>query len=115
VVVLDNVDPIFVSEARTAFSRYNRELDYKSPLDVQIVNISSDTRLLVISGLANAAAAAEYVSKAKSLAATEIIPWLTGNKYTFSIISARNLELLKAKTDVPAYKAFLEQHLPGKF
>ncbi len=115
VVILDKVDPIFVSEARNAFFRYNREQNFDNPLDVQIVNITADVRLLVISGLPNAAAATDYISKAKTLAPTEIIPWLTGNKYTFSIISARNLELLKTKTEVPDYKAFLEQHLPGKF
>jgi hypothetical protein len=115
IVILDKVDPIFVSEARNAFLRYNRELNDTNPLDVQIVNITADIRLLVISGLPNAAAAIEYVTKVQQVAATEIIPWLKGNKYTFSIISARNLELLKAKTDMPAYKAFLEQHLPGKF
>ena len=69
----------------------------------------------MVSGLPTAADAADYALKAKEVAATEIVPWLKGDKYTFSIISARNLSLLKAKTDVTEYKKFLEQHLPGKF
>jgi hypothetical protein len=71
--------------------------------------------MLVVSGLPTAATATEYVERAQSIVATEIVPWLTVNKYSFSIISARNLELLKRKGDVPDYKRFLEQHLPGKF
>ncbi|MDQ3279497.1 MAG: hypothetical protein M3Q06_14310, partial [Bacteroidota bacterium] len=114
-VILDKVDPVFVNEARTAFSRYNLEAYPDRKMDVQILNLTADTRMLVISGLPTAAAATEYATTAKSLAAKEIIPWLTGNKYSFSIISARNLALLKTKQNVGEYTRFLEQHLPGKF
>jgi hypothetical protein len=115
VVVLNKVDPIFVSEAKNAFERYNKESYNKQSLDVQILNLTADTRLLLISGLPTAAAATDYVQKVKELAATEIIPWLTGNKYTFSVITAPNLEILKTRQDMGAYQRFLEQHLPGKF
>jgi hypothetical protein len=114
-VVLDKVDPIFVGEARNAFTRYNREQFTGQPLEVQIIDISADTRMLVISGLPSARLATDYVTKTKDIAATEIIPWLKADKYSFSIISARNLALLKTKTDINEYKRFLEQHLPGRF
>jgi len=77
--------------------------------------VTDDTRLLVVSGLPHAAAATDWVEKAKPLAAKEIVPWLTGNRYTFTIISAPNLDVLKAKGDMSGYKKFLEQVLPGKF
>ncbi|HEY1021032.1 MAG TPA: hypothetical protein VGE06_01910, partial [Flavisolibacter sp.] len=115
VVILDKVDPIFVNEARTAFHLYNREAFPDRSMNVEIVNLSADTRLLIISGLPTAAAATNYVTTAQPLADKEIIPWLTANKYSFSIISERNLTLLKAKTDIEEYRRFLEQHLPGKF
>lgn len=115
VVVMDNVDPIFVNEARTAFQLYNREAYPDRSMNVEIVNLSADIRLLVVSGLPTAAAATNYVTMAQPLATKEIIPWLAANKYTFSIISERNLSLLRSKTDINEYKRFLEQHLPGKF
>ena len=115
VVVMNNVDPIFVSEARTAFTRYNKESYADQPLDVQILNFAGETRLLLISGLPTAKAAADYAVKAKELAPTEIVPWLKGNKFTFTIISRSNLEILKSKADLPNYQKFLEQHLPVKF
>ncbi|HEV7333059.1 MAG TPA: tetratricopeptide repeat protein [Flavisolibacter sp.] len=115
IVIMDKVDPIFVNEARTAFHLYNREAYPNRSMDVQIVNLSADTRMLVISGLPTAAAATDYVTTAQPLAAKEIIPWLTANKYSFSIITERNLSLLRTKTNIEEYKRFLEQHLPGKF
>lgn len=115
VVVLDKVDPIFVGEAKNAFTRYNQENYNGQPLNVQIVNVTADTRLLIISGLPSANAATNYVEKTKPLAATEIVPWLKGAKYSFTIISAPNLEILKSRTNMDEYQKFLEQHLPGKF
>ena len=115
VIVLDKVDQVFAGEARNAFFRYNRERYYNQPLDAQNVTLNADTKLLLIGPFANAQAAVDYALKAKSVAASDIVPWLTGNKYTFSVITAANLELLKAATDFNVYKKFLEVYVPGKF
>lgn len=115
VMILDKVDPVFVNEARNAFFRYTRERYYGQPLDAQILPLTADTKLLLITGFANAQAATDYAQRAKAIAQTEIVPWLTGNKYTFSIISAANLEILKGTTNLAEYKKFLEAYLPGKF
>ena len=111
VVILDKVDPIFAGEAKNAFFRYNKEKYYNLPLEVQTINLTADTKLLLISNFPTAQAAADYVTKAKPLAASEILPWLAANKYSFTIVSAPNLEILKTTTDINAYKKFLEQHL----
>jgi hypothetical protein len=115
VIILDKVDPVFVNEAKNAFFRFNREKYYNQPLDLQLLALTNDIKLLLVSGFANAQAAIDYAQRAKALAPSEIIPWLTGNKYTFSIISNSNLEILKGTTDISVYRKFLEQHLPGKF
>ena len=114
-MILDKVDPVFVTEARNAFFRFNREKYYNQPLDVQNLSLTNDIKLMVVSGFPNAQAAVDYAQRAKALASTDIIPWLTGNKYTFTIISAPNLEILKGTTDISVYKKFLETYLPGKF
>ena len=115
VVILDKVDPVFVNEARNAFFRYSREKYYGQPLDAQIVSLTGDVKLVIISGFTNAQAATDYAQRARAIASTEIIPWLTGNKYAFTIISSPNLEILKGTTNLAEYKKFLEQYLPGKF
>jgi hypothetical protein len=55
------------------------------------------------------------VDQARPRTASEIIPWLKGGKYSYSVITARNLALLKESKDLTKYSQFLEQHIPGKF
>lgn len=59
--------------------------------------------------------AVSYVEKTRPKTATDIIPWLKGGKYYFTIITESNLQLLKTSKDLEAYKRFLELNLPGKF
>jgi len=112
---LHKTDPVWVSEAKNAFNRYNRERFYNKTFEISVADISGEYRVILIGGFDNAQAAADYVQAARPRAPLEIIPWLKGDKYTFSVITASNLEVLKTQKDVTAYKQFLETHLPGKF
>lgn len=114
VVVLDKVDPVYVREAGNAFNRYNKTAFYNKVINISSVDISNDIKFVMMSGFDNAGAAVEYVEKARKAAPTEV-PWLPANKYSFIIITAENLEILKASKDVNAYKQFLIQSFPGKF
>ncbi|HVK96864.1 MAG TPA: hypothetical protein VM368_03555, partial [Flavisolibacter sp.] len=115
VVILNKVDPVFINEAKNAFLRFNKEKFYNQPLDVSFANLNADTRLLLIGNFANAQAATEYVQQAKISAKSDIIPWLAADKYSFSVITTPNLEVLQTNQDLNSYKKFIEQHLPGKF
>ena len=106
---------VFGNEAKNAFFRYNREKFYNQPLQITTFDADADNKLLLIGTFANAQAAADYLQKTKPISGTEIIPWLKGDKYTFSIISDKNLELLKTNPDLVNYKKFIEQYFPGKF
>ena len=63
----------------------------------------------------NVQAVIDYLQKAKPVAASEIMPWLKADKYTFTLISADNLKILQEKADLGAYQKFLDQNLPVKF
>lgn len=115
VVVLDKVDPIFVNEARNAFFRFTREKFPNQQLSAEINDVNAQTRLVLVGNFNNAAAAIDFLKEAKRLAASEIVPWLKADKYTFSIISARNLNLLKQQADWSNYKKFADEVLQGKF
>jgi hypothetical protein len=115
VLVLNKIDPVFVSETRNAFNRHNKDTYYNKNYTSELVEIDADNRLLLISPFATANDAAAYVDKTKPVTATEIIPWLKGGKYSFTILSANNLDILKANKDLEGYKKFLDQILPGKF
>ncbi len=115
VLVLNKVDPVFINEARNAFARYNRETYYNKTLSADLADFDADNRLLLISPFKDAAEAIAYIDQARPKTATEIIPWLKGGKYNFIILSDKNYDLLKVNKDLENYKAFLNQHFPGKF
>ncbi|MGV3656635.1 MAG: tetratricopeptide repeat protein, partial [Chitinophagaceae bacterium] len=115
VVVLNKVDVVFGNEARNAFNRYHREKYSDIPLQATLQPLTDDDKLLLLGEFTNIQAAIDYVQKAKPVAATEIMPWLKGDKYSFTIISADNLKLLQEKKNLDAYRLFLDQNLPVKF
>ncbi|NCT94030.1 MAG: hypothetical protein GXC72_06385 [Chitinophagaceae bacterium] len=115
VVVLNKVDPVFAGEVRNAFSRYNQERYANQRLVLTMAPIQPDIQYLLVGPFVNAGAAVDYADRAKALAASRIIPWLTVDKYRFQIISPANLELLKKKKDAEAYRNFLQTVLPDKF
>ena len=115
VLILTKVDPVFVNEAKNAFFRYNRETYYNKMMSAEIENIDGENKLLLISPFKNVQEALAYVDKAKPVTGTEIIPWLKGGRYIFSVITDKNLDLLRANKDLDNYKSFLNQHLPGRF
>lgn len=114
VIVLEKVDGIFSGEAKNAFSRYNKENYYNQDLPVNVVDLDSVHKLMLIGSFDNAQKAIEYVQKARKLAPNEIVPWLKPEKYSFSIITSYNLEVLQNLKDLNQYRKFLEQNLPGK-
>ncbi|HEX9514239.1 MAG TPA: tetratricopeptide repeat protein [Puia sp.] len=105
-IVLEKVDPVYVTETRNAFNRYNQENFYGQPLTIDNSAVSDTLKLVVISSFENAAAALEYMHKAQAMAPREIVPWLPANKYSFLIISGPNLDLLLNNKDMPAYRRF---------
>jgi tetratricopeptide (TPR) repeat protein len=115
VIMLNKVDPVFSNEAKNAFFRYNRETFYNKLMTVDLVELDADNRLLLISPFKNVQEALDYVDRTRPKTASEIIPWLKGGKYNFSVITDSNLQLLKTNKDIDNYKTFLNQNLPGKF
>ncbi len=114
-IVLDKVDPVFVTEAKNAFNRYNKVNFYQKTINVSSVSIDDDHQIVLMDNFATAAEAMAYLDKTGKIAATEIVPWLPAAKFSFMVITAENLELLKTSKDIPHYKQFLNQAFPGKF
>jgi tetratricopeptide (TPR) repeat protein len=115
VVLLDKVAPVFVNEAKNAFNKYNQVNFYNQKLNITPQPLDDRYNLVLIGPFADAAVAVEYVDKVKPVTSSRIIPWLTADKYTYSIISQSNLDLMKEIKDVDSYKKLIEKVLPGKF
>ncbi len=115
VLVLNKVDPVFSNEAKNAFNRYNQDTYYNKRYTIDLFQLDADNRLLLIAPFTNAQDAIAYIDKAQPKTATEIIPWLKGGKYSYSILTNTNFDILKDNKDLNAYKTFLNQYFPGKF
>jgi tetratricopeptide (TPR) repeat protein len=115
IMVMDKVDPVYVSEAANAFSRYNTEMFYSKFYKTENASLSDSLKLMIISKFANAGEALDYMKNMKSVAPREIVPWLPAGKYSFLIISNSNLELLLSNKDMNAYRKFLQAAYPGTF
>jgi len=115
VIILNKVDPVFVSEAKNAFSRYNRDTYYNKQMQAELIEIDTENKMLLISPFKDAAEALVYIDQTRPKTANEIIPWLKGGKYSYSIITEKNLEVLRNSKDIDKYKQFLDKNVPGKF
>jgi hypothetical protein len=84
-------------------------------MTAELIEIDADNRLLLMSPFKNAVEAITYVDQTRPKTASEILPWLKGGKYTYSIITEKNLEILKNSKDLDKYRQFMDKNLPGKF
>jgi tetratricopeptide (TPR) repeat protein len=115
VVVLNNVDPIFVTEGRNAFNRFNQDMYSDKRYDVFNRKINQQYNFIMIGPFPTAGDAVTYMDRTKAVAKTRIVPWLTADKYSFLMISNANMALLIDKQDVEGYHAFIQKIFPDKF
>ncbi|MEI9912981.1 MAG: hypothetical protein WDO71_27070 [Bacteroidota bacterium] len=114
-IILNKVDPVFINEARNAFAGYNRDTYYNKQMTAELIEMDADNRLLLISPFKNAQEAIDYVDKTRPVTASQIVPWLKGGKYSFSIVTDQNLRILRSSKDLEKYRLFLDKNVPGKF
>ncbi len=114
-VVLTKVDMVWVNETKNAFNIYNRGKFYNQQFELSTAQLNPEYKLVLIGNFDNAQAAADYVQTVKPVSNSQIVPWLAAEKYSFTIISASNLEILKIQQDIGLYKQFIEKNMPGKF
>lgn len=114
-VVLNNVDPIFITEGRNAFNRYNMETYPEKRYETFNRRFSQQYNLVMIGPFANGGDAMAYIERTRNVAKTRIVPWLTPDKYSFLMISNANMTLLLEKQNIDEYRSFLQKIFPGKF
>jgi tetratricopeptide (TPR) repeat protein len=113
-MILKDVDIVYINEAKRALARYHAERFSSNGLNIQNNTIGTIPYIL-ISVFTNAADALSYVEKTAPIGSKEIFPWLQADKYKFIIVSPENLKKITEDTTVDKYIRFLQQQLPGKF
>ncbi len=114
-ILLNKVDPVYANETRNAFNRYNQINVYNQKINVSSAKVNDSLSIVLLGPFTDAASALIYVDKVKPQAAGTIIPWLKPEKYSFTIISQSNLDIMNNTKDVQGYKALIQKVLPGKF
>jgi outer membrane protein assembly factor BamD (BamD/ComL family) len=114
-VVLDKVDRVFISEAKSAYAQYNRQRLYNQVINISTTALNDQYTVLLLGPFADASKAMEYIDRVRPVTATQILNWLSADKYTYSIISNSNFEVLRTNKEVTNYQQLLKQALPGKF
>ena len=113
-LLLKDVDIVYINEAKRALTRYNAERYAGNQLSLRNDKIGESPYIL-ISVFANAAEALGYVEKTAPIASKEIFPWLPADKYAFAIISPNNLKKVLEEKVIGPYLQFIRAQIPGKF
>ncbi|MEP6682099.1 MAG: hypothetical protein ABJA35_02520 [Parafilimonas sp.] len=114
-IVLNKVDPVYATETKNAFNKYNQINFYNQKINIVNSKVNDSLNIVLLGPFTDAASALIYVDKVKPNAAGVIIPWLKPEKYNFTIISQPNLDILNDTKDVSGYKSLIDKVLPGKF
>lgn len=114
-VVLDKVDRVFIGEAKSAFAQFNRQRYYNQVINISTVPLNEQYTTLLLGPFADAGKAMEYVDRVRPITPTQILNWLSADKYSYSIISSSNFTVLQTNKEVSTYQQLLKQALPGKF
>ena len=77
--------------------------------------LNAQYQFIMMGPFINAADAIGYISKSTPFAKSRIIPWLSAEKYSFTIISNKNLIKLIDTKDIPAYQKFIREIFPDVF
>jgi hypothetical protein len=113
-IYFDQVDPVYISEARNAFQRYNNSTHSGETIGLKMNDTDKETLWMEMGLFSDVTIAMGYMDEWKKNA-RQIIPWLADSKYNFIVISERNLEVLKTRKNMEEYKLFLRQHIKDKF
>ena len=113
-MMLYNVDPVFINEATRALTRYHADRFNAAKLNIQQNRVGT-TPFILISVFPNANEALMYIERTAPIASREIFPWLTAEKYKFLIVSPGNIKKVLEEKTVEPYLQFIRSQLPGKF
>lgn len=106
VILMEKVDPVYVTESRNAFNRYNSQAFAGRGISSESISINDTLKMVVINGFANVSEALSYAEAVKQVAPTAIIPWMPAGRYRFLVISPENLRVLRESQQLAEYEQF---------
>ena len=114
VLLLTDVESAFITETTKSIGSFNVTHPSTKNITTKSFKLNRQHTLLLLGPLDNATMALYYIEYVQPKINT-ILPWMPSSKYTFSLISVSNLEILKANNNMEKYKVFLKSIFPNKF
>ncbi len=112
VIVMDKVDPVYISESRNAFNLYNRSRASSAGITIENHKFSDTLHYVILRGFKGSDDALNYASIVEKEAPVSVIPWLPKGKYSFMVISEKNLSKLVELGNLEEYREFEAKFLP---
>jgi hypothetical protein len=114
-MVFEKVDPIYMSESRIAFQRYNNSAHTTETITLTVHEGKEDELSWMDMGpFSTITSVLGYFDEIKANAKS-IVPWLPADKYQFIVISQTNLEILNKRQNLEEYRLFIRQYVKDKF
>ncbi|MBS4042811.1 MAG: tetratricopeptide repeat protein [Chitinophagaceae bacterium] len=114
VLLLTDVENAFINETKKSLDSFNVGHPTTKDILIQSLKLNRQYTLMLIGPLSNATMSMYYIEYVQPKMNT-ILPWMPLSKYSFSLISLNNLEILKANNNMEKYKVFLKSIFPDKF
>lgn len=103
VVVLKDVDPVYVNEAGNAFNRYNMAMFANANIEVHAKSFGERYNVVLMGPFKNVREAKGYVSVVGNDVSSAIIPWLDTDRYWMKTVSKERFDEIEKDTDVEKY------------
>jgi hypothetical protein len=114
-MVFEKVDPIYMSESRIAFQRYNNSAHTTETITLTVHEGKEDELSWMDMGpFSTITSVLGYFDEIKANAKS-IVPWLPADKYQFIVISQTNLDILNKRQNLEEYRLFIRQYVKDKF
>ena len=113
-MVLNKVDAVYINEAVNAMARFNRDNAAYHAVTIRKEVLTGENTLLIFDSFEEAGAAIAYLDKIRK-AAPNYVSWLQPAKYSFLIITAKNLDVLRQKKELQSYRSLLNSQYGNKF
>ena len=103
VVVLDNVDQVYLNEVGNAFNRFNLIMFENIEIQVQQKPVGERYQMLLLGPFKDGYEAGGYVNEIAPNTQSTIIPWLDNSKYLIRTINKNDLDKITEEKDLENY------------
>ena len=102
-LVLDNVDQVYLNEVGNAFNRFNLIMFENIHIDIQQKTVGERYTILLLGPFKDGNEANGYIGELAPNVSNTIIPWLDNTKYLIRTVNKNDLDKINSQQDLENY------------